>query len=151
MLFVAEKRAAIDAVLERLDAEGLGHIVMDLHRRAQSRRLIAQDLQAALETSITTAAVDASADQAVLVARRDRLNRYTGALHRRRDPWGVTLAGALQSVAGTDPAARLDFGSPRPHWRPSTLTAPPRPRKHWSTSSASAASPRRARRGPEPD
>ncbi|HZJ27546.1 MAG TPA: AAA domain-containing protein, partial [Acidimicrobiia bacterium] len=114
VLFVAEKRAAIDAVLKRLDAEGLGHLVMDLHHRAQSRRLIAQDLQAALDAAATTPAVDLAAAQAGLVARRDRLNRYTDALHRRRDPWGVTLYDALQTFAGTDAAARLDYRFPTP-------------------------------------
>jgi primosomal protein N' len=44
VLFVAEKRAAIDAVLSRLAKVGLDDLVMDLHRSLGSRRKFAQIL-----------------------------------------------------------------------------------------------------------
>ena len=50
-LFVAEKRAAIDAVVKRLDKVGLSGLIMDLHRRSGSRRLVAEDLQRSLESA----------------------------------------------------------------------------------------------------
>ena len=114
VLFVAEKRAAIDAVLKRLDAEDLGHLVMDLHRTARSRRLIAQDLQAALDASSSTPLVDLTTQQAALVARRERLNRYTEALHRPRDPWGESLFTIFRSLPETDADARIAYRFPAP-------------------------------------
>src|SRR6266508_4059294 len=48
VLFVAEKRAAIDAVLDRLRNAGLADLVLDLHDGAGSRRKLAQDLSHAL-------------------------------------------------------------------------------------------------------
>jgi hypothetical protein len=44
VLFVAEKRAAIDAVVDRLNRVGLGGLVLDLHDGAGSKRKLAQDL-----------------------------------------------------------------------------------------------------------
>ena len=114
VLFVAEKRAAIDAVLKRLDAEDLGHLVLDLHHRAQSRRLIAQDLQAALDASSSTPLVDLAAQQQALVARRDRLNRYTEALHRVRDPWGESLFAIFRALPEVDGPARIAYRFPAP-------------------------------------
>ncbi|WP_035949862.1 AAA domain-containing protein, partial [Knoellia flava] len=48
ILFVAEKRAAIDAVVGRLDRVGLGDLVLDLHDGARGRRRIATELAEAL-------------------------------------------------------------------------------------------------------
>ncbi|MGL4745593.1 MAG: AAA domain-containing protein, partial [Dermatophilaceae bacterium] len=49
VLFVAEKRAAIDAVLGRLAAVGLADLVLDLHAGAHGRRRIARELVAGLD------------------------------------------------------------------------------------------------------
>ena len=49
VLFVAEKRAAIDAVIKRLNAVGLGETVMDLHGGVSSRRELASRLAASLD------------------------------------------------------------------------------------------------------
>jgi hypothetical protein len=51
VLFVAEKRAAIDAVVGRLDRVGLGGLVLDLHAGAQGGRRLARDLVTAPSTS----------------------------------------------------------------------------------------------------
>ena len=44
VLFVAEKRAAIDAVVGRLDRVGLDDLVLDLHAGAHGRRRVAREL-----------------------------------------------------------------------------------------------------------
>jgi very-short-patch-repair endonuclease len=49
VLFVAEKRAAIDAVINRLDRVGLGGVVLDLHGEPD-RRTIASSLLAAIKS-----------------------------------------------------------------------------------------------------
>ncbi len=49
VLFVAEKRAAIEAVLKRLTPIGLGDLVLDLHRGGMSRRVFAANIAKAFE------------------------------------------------------------------------------------------------------
>ena len=55
VLFVAEKRAAIDAVVGRLDRTGLSDLVLDLHGGVSSRRRLAENLAAALSAARATA------------------------------------------------------------------------------------------------
>ena len=49
VLFVAEKRAAIDAVLSRLVGAELGDIVLDIHEGTKDRLRIARELGATLD------------------------------------------------------------------------------------------------------
>ncbi|MDN5789849.1 MAG: AAA family ATPase [Micrococcales bacterium] len=111
-LFVAEKRAAIDVVLRRLDRVGLGDLVLDAYDGAINKRAIAQQFQATLDTTLD-AALDAALRQPtpgahrwapVLRARRERLVRHVEALHRIRDPWGVSAHDVQQAM--TELAAR---------------------------------------------
>ena len=100
VLFVAEKRAAIDAVLKRLEAAGLGDLVLDLHGGVSSKRQVAQSLSAALHTNRNIAAQDFSLDHQRLASRRRELNDWEQALHERRAPWGTSLFDAeLQLLA----------------------------------------------------
>jgi very-short-patch-repair endonuclease len=91
VLFVAEKRAAIDAVLKRLDQVRLGDLVLDLHGGASSKRQIAQRLASALSTNSTIAQPSLDAEHRLLTARRDELNAHAAALHHPREPWGISL------------------------------------------------------------
>ena len=49
MLFVAEKRAALDVVLERLKSASLGHLCLDLHGADISRKLVARQFKDSLD------------------------------------------------------------------------------------------------------
>ena len=60
VLFVAEKRAAIDAVLSRLDRLGLGDLVLDAYDGATNKRRLAQQFGAALERGSAAADPDTS-------------------------------------------------------------------------------------------
>ena len=99
VLFVAEKRAAIDAVTKRLRAVGLDSIVLDLHGGIGSRR----DLAAALATSLdrvktVVAPNDANRDYR-LVENRAALIESAESLHRVRDPFDVSIYDAYVGVA----------------------------------------------------
>ena len=48
VLFVAEKRAAIEAVVERIQKRDLGDLILDLHDGTSNRRRVAETLQQAL-------------------------------------------------------------------------------------------------------
>ncbi|HEY8844355.1 MAG TPA: AAA domain-containing protein [Gaiellaceae bacterium] len=91
VLFVAEKRAAIEAVVKRLDAQGIGDLVLDLHGGIGSRRAFAAKIGAALAASRTAPRVERQQEQRKLEKRRDELNEYVRALHEERMPWGITL------------------------------------------------------------
>ena len=99
-LFVAEKRAAIDAVVKRIAAAGLGDLVLDLHEPSSS----ATAVQALAEkwqpgSSAQDAAVD---DVGSYVRRRDAFARHAHALAQPREPWGISLAAAYGEIPGHD-------------------------------------------------
>jgi very-short-patch-repair endonuclease len=91
VLFVAEKRAAIDAVLKRLHEKELGSLVLDLHAGVGSRRAFAQRVGEALLSSRSAARIDRSVEQNRLEAHRGELNDYVRVLHEERLPWGLTV------------------------------------------------------------
>ena len=85
VLFVAEKRAAIDAVTKRLRQQNLGELVLDLHGGVSSRRAFAQMIGQALDASRNAPRLDNGAELQLVERRRDQLNAYVLALHNRRD------------------------------------------------------------------
>ena len=83
VLFVAEKRAAIDAVLSRLNAVGLADLVMDLHDGPGSRRLLAQQLSRALAAASWSGATKvrfSGSSEATLVPACELAVRYPSAI-----------------------------------------------------------------------
>jgi hypothetical protein len=105
VLFVAEKRAAIDAVLKRLNDVGLGDLVLDLHGGVSSRRKVAESLAAALTANASLARPNHEAEHRLLQARREELNARVEALHTARDPWHLSFFDAQSRLLGLDPTA----------------------------------------------
>ncbi|MDE9364234.1 AAA domain-containing protein [Luteipulveratus sp. YIM 133132] len=98
VLFVAEKRAAIDAVVGRLERRGLDELVLDAHDGRPHRASLARSL---VETLDRVAADDGSPGPAVdprLVDRRDRLIDHRRCMHDERQPWGVTVDQAQTEI-----------------------------------------------------
>lgn len=91
VLFVAEKRAAIEAVTKRLEQKGLGHLVMDLHGGAGSRRQIAEWIGESFQAVKTATPIDVERLHTDLTASRSALIEHNEALHQHRDPWGLSL------------------------------------------------------------
>ena len=89
-LFVAEKRAAIDAVVGRLERLGLGDLVLDVYDGASNKRRLAQELGAALDRASDAEDPDTAAIERTLTDRRARLVEHSSALHDKRNPWGVS-------------------------------------------------------------
>lgn len=98
-LFVAQKRAAIDAVLGRLASVGLGDLVLDLHDGGTGRRRVAREVAVTMERAGQVARPAAGEPAAALTARRDRLLAHKHALHSVREPWGVTAYAAQSALA----------------------------------------------------
>jgi hypothetical protein len=91
VLFVAEKRAAIDAVTKRLAQQDLGELVLDLHDGVASRRAFAQMIGRALDASRNAPRLENGAELQRVERRRDQLNGYVRALHGTREPWGMSV------------------------------------------------------------
>lgn len=91
VLFVAEKRAAIEAVLDRLEERGLADLVMDLHGGTASRKRISQGLGQALAALRAQPAPDLDSLHRKVVRGRDHVLEHVEALHEVRQPFGVNL------------------------------------------------------------
>jgi very-short-patch-repair endonuclease/DNA polymerase III delta prime subunit len=91
VLFVAEKRAAIDAVLRRLNQVGLGDLVLDLHGGVSSKRKVAEALNEALARNANLVKPSVEGLHRTLVQRRNQLNEHAVALHEERAPWQISF------------------------------------------------------------
>jgi very-short-patch-repair endonuclease len=107
VLFVAEKRAAIDAVLSRLSAVGLADLVLDIHEGARDRQRIAAGLGETLDQAARAADPDTSALHRRLTDRQRRLARHAAALHRVHEPWGVSAYQVQSALLGVPERARV--------------------------------------------
>jgi len=100
VLFVAEKRAAIEAVTTRLDRAGLADLVMDLHGGVTSKRALAEELGSTLERIGRVPATEYPELHHELETNRAALAAHTAALHEPRDPWEVSLFTVNQRLLG---------------------------------------------------
>jgi DNA polymerase III delta prime subunit len=98
VLFVAEKRAAIDAVVGRLDRVGLADLVLDLHDGSRSRRRVARDLTAALDAAQRQVKEPDSRSVDVLRESAGILREHRAALHEVRAPWGVSVYDNAEAI-----------------------------------------------------
>lgn len=102
-LFVAEKRAAIDAVVDRLRHIGLDDLVHNLHGEQQSRRELARSLEARLQRARTEAEPETRANDRRLLQSRHALARHHDAMHEPRQPWGFSVFHIQSGLAGLPP------------------------------------------------
>lgn len=112
-LFVAEKRAAIDAVMSRLEHVGLAELVLDLHSGSRSKRAQVQALEELRDRHVSTTPVgQAYAND--FVESRGRLVQNDEAMNAVREPWKVTLLdlyGEMVQLRGADPVRHRLIGS----------------------------------------
>lgn len=107
VLFVAEKTAALDVVYRRLREHGLGDRCIELHSNKADRRHFLAQLKAAWEHGGKSNASEWVAINERLRLRRDSLNAYVEALHRRhRNGWTpyLALGTALKGTGRAAPA-----------------------------------------------
>ena len=87
VLFVSEKRAAIEAVTNRLGDVGLDNLVFDLHDRKISKRQVAQRIASILAQTGAEPPVDTADLHRRLHIRREAARRHPDELHEVRQPW----------------------------------------------------------------
>jgi hypothetical protein len=91
ILFVAEKKAALEVVKRRLDEVGLGHLAIDLHGADLSPKKVMQQVAHTLEVVRSAVPVNCQQVHAQLVDRRSRLNSHAARMHCRREPSGKSV------------------------------------------------------------
>jgi very-short-patch-repair endonuclease len=91
VLFVAQKRAAIDAVLKRLSAKGLDSLVLDVHEASRGPQVAAQ-LASSFANMRNTPPADLQATHENLKEARDNLVAVRDAFVRETRGLGLTLS-----------------------------------------------------------
>jgi very-short-patch-repair endonuclease len=91
VLFVAEKRAALEVVLERLRQTGLGHLALDLHGAEVSRREVMAKFAESLMAVRLTPTPDAEPTHARFAQRRKRMVDHVVRIHAVRPPSGMSV------------------------------------------------------------
>jgi len=109
VLFVAEKRAAIDAVLRRLDDVGLGDLILNLHGGVSSRRQTAQALALALTNNAQLPKPELGGVHRRLEQKRSQLSERDEALHDRRSPWGISFFEVQSCLLGLPGESETEF------------------------------------------
>ncbi|MFE0686569.1 AAA domain-containing protein [Streptomyces xiamenensis] len=99
VLFVAEKRAAIEAVTDRLARVDLDGLVFDLHGNKLNRGQIAQQLADSLDRAGQEPQPRPGDLHERLDHHRSQAIRHAEEFHRRYDPWGVSAYEAISSLA----------------------------------------------------
>ncbi|RBY88078.1 DNA helicase [Blastococcus sp. TBT05-19] len=103
VLFVAEKRAALDVVARRLDAVGMGMFALDLHDKGSRASMVRAQIRLAMEHAIAVDDQGLAAESETLRSARRQLARYADRLHEE-NAVGLSLYSArtAELAAGTD-------------------------------------------------
>lgn len=127
VLFVAEKRAALDAVTKRLKEQDLGHLVLDLHGASVSRKEVMARVKDTLDRiRHTSMEIDEAAIHRDCTTSRKRLNEHAHRMNDPRSPVDLSLYEILGRLLQLPPEAESNV-----RFRDEVLTAltPPRVEK----------------------
>ncbi|MEE4349561.1 MAG: DUF3320 domain-containing protein [Pacificimonas sp.] len=116
VLFVSEKRAALDVVYRRLEVAGLGEFCLELHSRKSTKTEVLRQLEEAWDTRGSAAPKEWQTETQRLSRLRDELNRFVTALHQAH-PNGLSVFGAIAAVTahGDGPIPRLTWSIDTEH------------------------------------
>lgn len=91
VLFLSEKRAALEVVFRRLQGVGLADFCLDLHSHETNRRNIVENLMETLEKLLNSEVFPDKKKFVEYSALREELDRYVVELHKPRDLGGRTV------------------------------------------------------------
>ena len=106
VLFVAEKRAALEVVQRRLDEVGLGAFCLELHSSKSGPKAVLEQLRRALDLGMRREPAEWQQIAVDLQQQRDQLNAYVEAMHRRREH-GISVFGAIGKLVTLRDSKRL--------------------------------------------
>ncbi|GAA3438605.1 AAA domain-containing protein [Kutzneria kofuensis] len=107
ILFVTEKRAAIEAVTERLQQVDLHHLVLDLHQQTLGRRQVAEQVAESLERASKELPPQVNGLHDRLAERRRQVIQHDHELHSPRAPWGISAYQAYSAMLDLPAASRI--------------------------------------------
>ena len=119
VLFVAEKRAALQVVQARLDEVGMGPFALDLHDKASKPAAVRAQIRQALEHQVSVDGQGLKNDLEVLSTARRALARYTDRLHQQNGA-GLSFYSARTAELTADDDVRA---LPVPADLPARITA----------------------------
>lgn len=111
VLFVAEKRAALEVVYRRLEEKGLGDFCLELHSNKTSKVEVLKQLERAWDVRDALSADEWAREAADVRKLRDNLNDFVRLLHARQTN-GLTLHGAIGRVVRDADEATPQFEWP---------------------------------------
>ncbi len=109
VLFVSEKRAALEVVYRRLCDKGLGSFCLELHSNKQEKRQVLRTLEVAWDECTARTVDEWQRRAAELKAHRDRLNGLVSALHAP-GPTNLSPRTAIGRVVRYRKVHRLELG-----------------------------------------
>jgi hypothetical protein len=101
VLFVAEKRAALDVVKKRLEAVGLGELSLDLHDKSSRPAAVREQIRVALDLQVSADADALRTQTEAAESSRNALARYARRLHEENAA-GMSLYSARTSELAAD-------------------------------------------------
>lgn len=108
VLFVSEKRAALDVVYRRLEQVGLGDFCLELHSHKSAKIEVLRQLERAWNAKGALAQEDWVGRTQRLQVLRDELNGFAAALHHQH-ACGLTVHEAVWRVVRDDDGALPEF------------------------------------------
>lgn len=118
VLFVAEKRAALDVVKDRLELKGLGEFCLELHSSKASKKEVLHQLDRAWAARKGTSESAWQTTAGKVHALRDRLNELVAVLHREHsNGWSLFDAMARVIRDHTSTAPELSWPAGTQHSR----------------------------------
>lgn len=107
VLFVAQKRAAIDAVVNNLKRRDLAELVLDLHDPKTSRKAVVEQIKSSMERASQESPPDVAEVNRLLVDRRERSLRHSHVMTEVRQPCGLSIAEMQQRLLALPPERDL--------------------------------------------
>lgn len=112
VLFVAEKRAAIQAVTSTLAAADLDDVVFDLHSTGATNKAAVAALRAVLNRPPSAVPRSVTENERELEATRAKLLAHEEAINGVRSPWGISAFDAQSHVLTTPASVAVDVTLP---------------------------------------
>ena len=112
VLFVAQKRAAVEVVVDRLRRVDLSDLVLDAHGGAKSKREFARRMDDAIRKIRSVPLQNYSGIHLQLKERRGELIAHLKATHQRRAPWNVSAFEVQRDLIDTLGPARTNIRLP---------------------------------------
>lgn len=109
VLFVAQKRAAIEAVLNRLDKSGLRSLVLDAFLAGSTRRFVSEELKSAIENQRTSTPVNVSKLHSALARNRDKLVTHNDLINDKVHGWDASILELRTEAISVKPGNRSEW------------------------------------------